>query len=127
MPAHREWELEVKPLQQSETQQAVENQERRYDEVEESWHDQDQTARNEGHDRRDVGDRQKVHLKALRDSNRGKSIRAGIIVGEMAEWEARRKARHLDEPDFRPRESIRMASAEQRRLCAKMRRKADAL
>jgi hypothetical protein len=26
------------------------------------------------------------------------------------------KARHLDEPDFRPRESIRMVSPEQRRL-----------
>jgi hypothetical protein len=65
------WELKVQPLQQSETQQAVENQKRRYDEVEESRHDQDQNARNERHDRRDVGDRQKVHLKALRGSNRG--------------------------------------------------------
>jgi hypothetical protein len=34
-------ELKVQPLQQSETQQAVENQERRYDEVEETRHDQD--------------------------------------------------------------------------------------
>ena len=69
----------MQPLQQSETQQAVENQEQRYDEVEESRHDQDQNARNERddrrYDRRDVGDRQ-GHLKALRDSDRGKSIRA---------------------------------------------------
>ena len=65
----------MQPLQQSETQQAVENQERRYDEGEESRHDQDQTACNERHDRRDdrrdVGDRRKVHLKALSDNNRG--------------------------------------------------------
>ena len=52
----------MQPLQQSETQQAVENQEQRYDEVEESRHDQDQKARNERHDRRDVGDCQKVHF-----------------------------------------------------------------
>ena len=45
------WELEVQPSQQSETQQAVENQERRYDVVEEARHDQDQSARNERHDR----------------------------------------------------------------------------
>jgi len=116
----------VQPLQQSETQQAVENQERRYDEVEESRHDQDQNARDERHDRRDVGDRQKVHLKALRDSDRGKAIRARIIVGEMAEWEARRKARHLDELDLSHANQFQW-SARSSGGCAKMRRKADAL
>jgi hypothetical protein len=120
------WELEVQPLQQSETQQAVENQEQRHDEVEESRHDQDQNARNERHDRRDVGDRQKMHLKALRDSDRAKSIRARIIVGEMAEWEARRKARHLDELDFGHANQFQW-SARSSGGCAKMRRKADAL
>src|ERR1700747_3315588 len=112
--------LKVQPLQQSETQQAVENQEQRYDEVEESRHDQDQNARNERDDRRDdrrdVGDRQ-GHLKALRDSDRGKSIRARIILGEMAEWEARRKARHLDELDFGHANQFQFVSPEQRRLC----------
>jgi hypothetical protein len=56
-------------------QRILMEQPRCYDEIEESRHDQDQTARNERDDRRDVGDRQKVHLKALRDSNKGKSVR----------------------------------------------------
>ena len=87
----------MQPSQQSETQQAVENQEQRYDVVEEARHDQDQSARNERHDRRDVGDRQ-GHLKALRDSDRGKvdsgphSIVGALRIGDAS---GRRKVPHI--------------------------------
>jgi hypothetical protein len=61
----------MEPLQEPKSDQAIENQENSYDEVEQSRHYQDQSARNERHDWRDVGDGQ-GHLKTLRDSDVGK-------------------------------------------------------
>lgn len=47
--------LHMKPPQEPEPDQAVENQEDRYHEIEQPRHDQDQEARENGQDRRDMG------------------------------------------------------------------------
>jgi hypothetical protein len=58
----------MEPFQKAEADQAVEDQEDGYDEIQEPRHDQDQNAGNERHDWRDMGDGQ-GHLKQLRDSD----------------------------------------------------------
>src|SRR5215510_11224694 len=75
---------EVKPLQEAKANQAVKNQEYRYDEIEEPRHDQDQNAGNERHDRRDMGDGQ-GHLKTLREGNVGEDRFGAGILGAIAD------------------------------------------
>src|ERR1700733_7307341 len=48
--------LHMKPPQKAETDQAVEDQKDRNDEVKKPRHDQDQKAGDDGYDRRDMGD-----------------------------------------------------------------------
>jgi hypothetical protein len=52
----------MKPSQKAKPNQAVQNQEYGYDEIQQPGHDQDQNTGNKRHDRRYVGDGQ-GHLK----------------------------------------------------------------
>jgi hypothetical protein len=52
----------MQPLQEAQTDRAIEDEKDRYDEIEKAWHDQDEHTCDQRHDRRDMSDGQMHEL-----------------------------------------------------------------